>query len=307
MAISAQAVKELRLKTGVGMMECKKALEATNGDFDEAIKYLREKGISVAAKKAERIAAEGVVDIMKSDDGHTTAMVEVNAETDFVAKNEGFREFVRGVLRTLIAHKPADLDALLALKYDGTDLTVDEEVKQQIFKIGENINVRRFVIVDGFTATYIHGKGSTGVIVLGEAAEEKQEIAEALKNCCLQIAAMTPTYLDKESVPAAAIEQEKEILIAQIKNDAQHANKPQNIIEKMVTGRISKFYDTNCLLEQDYVKDSSLKVGKYLESVAKECNVPFKVKSFVKFEKGEGLQKKEEDFAAEIDKLVKGN
>lgn len=310
MAISAKDVQALRQKTGVGMMECKKALEATNGDFEEAIKFLREKGIAVAAKKADRIAAEGVVDIMKSEDGLTTVMIEVNAETDFVAKNAGFQEFVKGVLRTILANKPANIEELNALPYDGTELTVEAEVKNQIFKIGENISVRRFLVVEGVTGTYIHGNGITGVIVVADTCpcnKDNAVVADVTKNCCLQIAAMAPIYLDKESVPASAIDAEKEILMTQIKNDPSNAKKPENIIEKMVIGRISKYYDTNCLLEQDYVKDDSMKVGKYVEAAAKEAGIDLKIKAFYKYEKGEGIQKREDDFAAEIDKLVKGS
>lgn len=310
MAISAKDVQTLRQKTGVGIMECKKALVECNGDFEKAIKYLREKGISVAAKKAGRISAEGIVDIMKSDDGLTTAMVEVNSETDFVAKNESFREFVRGILRTILANKPADLAALNALEFDGKGVTVESEVKNEIFTIGENITLRRFVLVEGFTATYIHGKGAIGVVVLVDTDKANygdEAIAEAANNCCLQIAAMAPAYLDRASVPQSAIDQEKEILSVQMQNDPANAKKPAAILEKMITGKINKFYSANCLLEQDYVKDDSIKVGKYLENVARECGKSFALKSFVKFEKGEGIQKKEEDFAAEIEKLVKGS
>ena len=307
MAISAKMVSDLRAKTGCGMMECKKALTEANGDFDEAVKILREKGLSVAAKKADRIASEGVVDILT--EGDTTAMIEVNAETDFVAKNDTFKAFVAGILKTIVAHKPADLDALMGLQYLDTDFTVEGKLKDMIFTIGENMHIRRFVIVEGTVSTYIHGKGTTGVIVKFDAddtAKNNPGFAEFAHNVALQVAAMPVLYLNKESVPEADLNEEKEILMTQIKNDPKSANKPEAIIAKMVEGRVSKFYDTACLLEQQYVKDDDLKVGKYVENTAKALGGEIKVVSFVSYERGEGLEKREDDFAAEIDKLVNG-
>ena len=299
--ISAKDVMELRKKTGIGMMECKKALVESEGDFDKAMKILREKGLAVAAKKSDRIAAEGVVDIMKSEDGKTAAIVEVNSETDFVAKNASFREFVSGILRTILSCRPADVAALLELKYDGTENTVESELK--------NISVRRFEIIDGVTGSYIHGGGSAGVITKFETTngiESKPEFAEYAKNICMQITAMSPTYVCKEEVPASVIENEKEILMTQIKNDPKSASKPEAIIAKMVEGRISKFYDTACLNEQQYVKDEDINISKYTANTARELGGDIKIVSFVSYERGEGIEKREDDFAAEIDKLVHG-
>lgn len=307
--ISAKDVMELRKKTGIGMMECKKALVESEGDFDKAMKILREKGLAVAAKKSDRIAAEGVVDIMKSEDGKTAAIVEVNSETDFVAKNASFREFVSGILRTILSRRPADVAALLELKYDGTENTVESELKNKIFAIGENISIRRFEIIDGVTGSYIHGGGSAGVITKFETTngiESKPEFAEYAKNICMQITAMSPTYVCKEEVPASVIENEKEILMTQIKNDPKSASKPEAIIAKMVEGRISKFYDTACLNEQQYVKDEDINISKYTANTARELGGDIKIVSFVSYERGEGIEKREDDFAAEIDKLVHG-
>jgi elongation factor Ts len=305
-AITAKMVNELRAKTGAGMMECKKALVETDGNFDEAIKVLREKGLGKADKKAGRIAAEGVVDIYT--EGSTAAMIEVNAETDFVAKNETFKAFVKGILKVLVDKKPATVEELKALPYDADFETVEAKLKDMIFTIGENMNIRRFVLVDGVTSTYIHGGGMAGVIVKFEADEAvaaKPEFAEFAKNICLQIAAGTPpTYVSKEEVPASVLEEEKGILMAQIKNDEKNANKPEAIIAKMVEGRIGKFYERACLNEQLYVKDDSLTISKYVAAAAKELGGDIKINSFVLFEKGEGLEKREDDFADEIARLT---
>lgn len=304
--IPAKDVMELRKKTGCGMMECKKALVETEGNFDEAIKYLREKGLSVAAKKADRIAAEGIVDIL-SDNG-VTAIIEVNAETDFVAKNASFKDFVKGILRTIVANKPADVDALKALPFDGKDNTVEAELKNMIFTIGENMSIRRFDIVEGVTGTYIHGGGSAGVVTkfdtdLDASSEAFKDYA---KNVCMQIAAMSPSYVDRDHVPASVLESEKEILLTQIKNDEKLANKPDAVKEKMVIGRIEKFYDNNCLVDQAYVKDEDVTVGKYTENTAKELGGKIAIVSFIKYERGEGIEKREDDLAAEVNKLING-
>ncbi len=305
-AITAKMVNELRSKTGAGMMECKKALVETDGNFDEAIKVLREKGLGKADKKAGRIAAEGVVDIYT--EGTTTAMIEVNAETDFVAKNETFKAFVKGILKVIVENKPASVEELKALRFDADFETVEAKLKDMIFTIGENMNIRRFVIVDGITASYIHGGGMAGVIVkfaTDAATAAKAEFAEYAKNICLQIAAGTPpTYVNKEDVPAEVLTEEKNILMAQIKNDEKNANKPEQIIAKMVEGRIGKFYEKACLVEQLYVKDDSLTIAKYTAAVAKELGAEIKIESFVLYEKGEGLEKREDDFAEEIAKLT---
>lgn len=304
-AITAKMVNELRAKTGAGMMDCKRALVETEGNFDEAIKVLREKGLGKADKKAGRIAAEGVVDIMTKDG--VSAMVEVNAETDFVAKNETFKKFVKGILTAIVNHKPADVDALKALPYD-EEFTVEGKLKDMIATIGENMNIRRFVIVEGVCSTYIHGGGVAGVIVkfnVDPAVAEKPDFAEMSKNIALQIAAGTPpTYVTREEVPEAVLNEEKEILMAQIRNDEKNANKPDAIIEKMVVGRLGKFYERNCLVEQIYVKDDSITVGKYVEQCAKAMGTEISVDSFHLYERGEGLEKREEDFAEEIAKLT---
>ena len=304
--ITAKDVAALRAKTGIGMMECKKALVEANGDVEEAIKILRKRGeLKADAKAATRIAADGIVDIMK--EGNVTAMIEVNSETDFVAKNASFQEFVKNLLKTIIATKPADIDALLASTYVDGSATVEAKLKEMIFVIGEKLSIRRFVVVDGVTSTYIHGTGSIGVIVsfdVDAAVAEKDEFAAFAKNIALQVGAYPTPYLDRDSVPASVLEEEKNILMAQIANDPANAKKPAQIIEKMVTGRISKFYDNNCLLDMSYVKDDEIKVGKYVENTAKELGASIKVTGFHRFEKGEGIQKREENFADEIAKLT---
>ena len=305
--ISAKVVMELRKKTGCGMMECKKALVTANGDFDEAIKILREKGLAVAAKKADRVAADGIVDVYTANG--CTAIIEVNTETDFVAKNASFKEFVHGILVTIVETKPADVAALLATKFAGKETTVEDELKQEIFTIGENMSIRRFEVIEGVTGTYIHGGGSAGVVAKFEVeggVENTEGFADYAKNVCMQIAAMNPLYVCKCCVPESVIQGEKDILLAQIKNDPKLANKPDQIIEKMVTGRIEKYYDTNCLVHQQYVKEENMTVQQYTENTAKELGGAIKVVSFVKYEKGEGIEKREDDFASEIEKLVKG-
>ena len=302
--ITAKDVAALRAKTGIGMMECKKALVEANGDVEEAIKILRKRGeLKAEAKAASRIAADGIVDIMT--EGDVTAMIEVNSETDFVAKNASFQEFVKNLLKTIIANKPADVDALMASTYIDGSATVDAKLKEMIFVIGEKLSIRRFVVVEGVASTYIHGTGSIGVIVTFDTdLAAKDEFAAFAKNIALQVGAYPTPYLNKESVPASVIEEEKSILMAQIANDPANAKKPAQIIEKMVTGRISKFYDNNCLLDMAYVKDDDMKVGKYVEVTAKELGGNITVTGFYRFEKGEGIQKREENFAEEIAKLT---
>ncbi len=305
MAFTAKDVAELRKQTGCGMMDCKKALTETNGDFEAAVKYLREKGMGAVAKKADRIAAEGLVDVMTID--NVTAIVEVNSETDFVAKNATFKEFVKDVLKSIIAAKPADVDALLASKFAAGEGTVADALAENTYKIGEKLSIRRFVIVEGTVSTYIHGMGATGVIVSFDTdLADKAEFAECAKNVALQTAAMDVKYLDKESVPASVLAEEEAILIKQMKEDPKMANKPDNILSNIVKGRLGKFYENNCLLEQAYVKDDSMSVAKYVASVAKELGGSIKVTGYVRFDKGEGIQKREEDFGAEIAKMMKG-
>ena len=303
--ITAKDVAALRAKTGIGMMECKKALVEANGDVDAAVKILREKGeLKAESKMATRIAADGVVEVLK--DGNVTAMIEVNSETDFVAKNESFKEFVTDLLKIIVAQKPADIDALMACKYDD-EMTVDAKLKEMIFKIGEKLTVRRFVVVEGVTSTYIHGAGTIGVIAKFETnVADKPEFAAFAKNIALQIGAYPTPYLDRTQVPASVIEAEKNILLAQIANDPANAKKPDAIKEKMVMGRISKFYDNNCLVDMTYVKDEDMKVGQYVKATAKELGGEIAIVDFYRFEKGEGIQKREENFADEIAKMTAG-
>ena len=305
MAFTAKDVAELRKQTGCGMMDCKKALTDANGDFEAAIKILREKGMAAVAKKADRIAAEGIVDILTID--NTTAMIEVNSETDFVAKNAVFQQFVKDLLKTIIVNKPADVDALMSCNIEGEDDgTVSDALASKTGTIGEKLSIRRFVIVEGVVATYIHNKGETGVIVNFNTDLSASAIAECGKNVALQVAAMPVLYLNKESVPASVIEAEKEILVNQMKQDPKMANKPEAVLAKIVDGRIGKYYETNCLLEQAYVKDDSMSVSKYVASVAKELGGNITVTGYTRFDKGEGIQKREEDFGAEIAKMING-
>ena len=304
MAFTAKDVAELRKQTGCGMMDCKKALVESDGDFEAAVKYLREKGMAATAKKADRIAAEGIVDVMTI--GGTTAIIEVNSETDFVAKNATFQEFVKEILKTVIANKPADVDALLASEYT-LGGTVSEALAEQIYKIGEKLSIRRFTIVEGVVSTYVHGMGATGVVInFVTDVADKDGFAEYAKNVALQAAAMPVLYLNKESVPASVLEEEKSILIKQMQEDPKMANKPQQVLEKIVEGKLGKYYETNCLLEQLYVKDDSMTVSKYTAQTAKELGGSISVIGYVRYDKGEGIQKREEDFAAEIQKMVQG-
>ena len=301
---SAKDVAELRKQTGCGMMDCKNALKDANGDFDAAVKILREKGMAATAKKASRIAAEGLVDVLTID--NTTAMVEVNSETDFVAKNAIFQEFVKDVLKTIIANKPQNVEELLASNFISGG-TVADALADKTYTIGEKLSIRRFVVVDGAVATYIHGLGATGVVVSFDTdAADSAEFKECAKNVALQTAAMPVLYLDSAAVPAEVLAEEKNILVAQMQQDPKMVNKPTQVLEKIVEGKLGKYYETNCLVEQIYVKDDSLTVGKYVASVAKELGGNIKVTGYVRFDKGEGIQKREEDFAAEIEKMVKG-
>ncbi len=303
--ITAKAVSDLRAKTGCGMMDCKKALVEANGDFDEAIKILREKGLAVAAKKADRIAAEGLVDILV--EGEKAAMIEVNCETDFVAKNASFQAFVKEILKLIIDNKPADLTALNALVMEN-GMTVEAALKDKIFQIGENMSIRRFLTVDGTMSSYIHGKGTTGVIVkfvADDAAKNNEDFAEMAKNIALQVAAYPNIqYVDREAVPASAVEEEMSIIKAQLKNDPKNASKPDQILEKIATGKLGKFYEANCLTENAYVKDDSMTVAKYVESCAKAFGGSIKIDSFYRYEKGEGLQKREDNLGDEIAKML---
>lgn len=305
--ITAKDVAALRAKTGIGMMECKKALVEADGDMEAAVKILREKGeLKAQSKIATRIAADGLVDVMK--EGDTTAIIEVNSETDFVAKNELFREFVKNLLKTIIANKPADVEALMSCKYAGEDCTVDEKLKEMIFKIGEKLSIRRFAVTEGITSTYIHGIGSIGVIVRFDTdVADKEGFAQFAKNIALQVGAYITPYINRDQVPASVLEAETAIVRAQIENDPALSQKPDAIKEKMAVGRLNKFYENNCLLDMEYFLEDSMKVGQYIEKTAKELGGKIVVAEMYRFEKGEGIQKKEEDFAAEIEKLAGGN
>lgn len=295
--VTAAMVKELREITSAGMLDCQKALKETDGNMEKAIEFLREKGLATAAKKAGRIAAEGIVKAYLSDDKKVGVLLEVNSETDFVAKNEEFQTFVSNVAKLIADENPADVEALKELKYENE--TVGSAFTALIAKIGENMNLRRFVRVAGNVCSYTHGGGRIGVLVEAENALDGEEKYEAARDVAMQIAAINPLYLTKEVVPAGDVAKEKEIIIAQIKEDPKNASKPEQIIEKMVDGKINKFYETNCLLQQEFVKDSDFKVEKYLTSKG------VKLTNFVRFEKGEGLQKKEENFAEEVMSQIK--
>ena len=303
--ISAQDVKRLREMTGCGMMDCKNALVKSEGDFDAAIQLLREMGAAKALKKEGRIAAEGCVDILVKDG--SAVIVEVNIETDFAAKSAPFREFVAGLMETILATRPADVEALKACTYCGTNDTVETILQDRIGTISEKISIRRFQIVDGAVASYIHGGGETGVIVSFDTdVAGDARFAEAAKNVALQVAAVPCRFVSKDAVPASVIEEEKNILLAQLANDEKFAAKPAAIQQKMVEGKLGKFYDENCLCEQSYVKDDSLTVGKYIAGVAKEIGGKIAITGFIRFDKGEGIEKKEENFAEEIAKMVNG-
>ena len=298
MAVTAAMVKELREMTGAGMMDCKKALVECDGDIDKAVDYLKEKGLAKAAKKAGRVAAEGLVKIAFSDDCKTAALVEVNSETDFVSKNEEFVAFVEGLAKLALTAETNDIEAFKAMAYE--DSTVAEVLTAKIAKIGENMSIRRIEKVSGdVIASYVHGGGRIGVLVEAEGSLADEAAYEAARDAAMQIAAINPLYLSQETVPQEDIEKEKGILMAQIKEDPKNASKPDAIIEKMMGGKINKFFEQNCLLQQEFVKDSDQKVGKYLESKG------VKLINFVRFEKGEGLEKKEENFADEVASMMK--
>ena len=304
MAITAAMVKELREATGAGMMDCKKALNETNGDMAKAVEFLREKGLAAMAKKANRVAAEGIVAIKACDCGKAAAIVEVNSETDFVAKNADFQAYVAKVAAQALDTKAETLEAFMAEKWaDDPSLTVEQALSQKIAVIGEKLSIRRFQKIatdNGVVTSYIHAGGKIGVIVEFETTANGEAVSECGKNVAMQIAAMNPKYVDRSEVPADFIEKEREILKVAAMNE--NPDKPENIIDKMIIGRLNKELKEVCLVDQVYVKDGDLTVQKYVDSVAKEVGTPIKVKSFVRFETGEGLEKREDDFAAEVAK-----
>ncbi|WP_295856921.1 translation elongation factor Ts [uncultured Oscillibacter sp.] len=305
MAITAADVKNLREMTGVGMMDCKKALAATDGDIDKAVEWLREKGMAASAKKASRVAAEGMAYAAVVDG--VGVVVEVNAETDFVGKNEKFVDFVKGVAATVAKQAPADLDALMECKYDGTDLTVTQQQQEMVLVIGENIKVRRFArFAEGVSVPYVHAGGKIGVLVNFKTDLPAEKVETVGKDVAMQIAALNPRFWDKTQVSQDVLDEEKKILVAQMANDPKMASKPDAVKEKIAAGKLNKFYEENCLLQQEFVKDNSMSVEKYIAASAKELGGSIEFASAVRFEKGEGIEKKQENFADEIASMVKG-
>ncbi len=305
MAFTAADVKNLREMTGVGMMDCKKALAASDGDMDKAVEYLREKGLAASAKKAGRIAAEGMAYATVIDG--VGVVVEVNAETDFVGKNEKFVGFVKGVANTVASQAPASLDALMDCKYDGTDLTVTQQQQEMVLVIGENIKIRRFArFPEGVSVPYIHAGGKIGVLVNLEVdGEVSGKVLEMGKDVAMQIAALNPRFWDKSQVTDDVLDEEKRIMLAQMDNDPKMASKPAQVKEKIVEGKLNKFYAENCLLQQEFVKDSEVSVEQYMNNVAKSAGVKVRLVDAVRFEKGEGIEKKQENFAEEIASMIK--
>ena len=305
MAISAKDVMELRKQTDCGMMECKKALTQADGDFEKAIEILREQGLAAANKKAGRIAAEGMVYAVSFD--NCAVVVEVNAETDFVAKNDKFVAFVKEATQVIMKQNPADVEALMACKTENGE-TVDEALKNLILVIKENIKVRRFVRYEGVCSAYVHGGGTHGILVNFETTngiEAKDEFVTYGKDIAMQVAAANPGYVDEASVPAEVVAKEKEIMLAQMAGDPKTANKPDAVKQKMIEGKIKKFFKENCLVDQEFVKDSDLTVAQYTAKVAKDLGGDIKIVKFTRFQKGEGLEKRADDFAAEVASMVK--
>ena len=308
MAFTASDVKALREKTGVGMMDCKKALTEAEGDVEKATEILREKGLAASVKKASRIAAEGVAYAMVSECGKVGVVIEVNAETDFVAKNAQFIDFVKTCAETVIYENPADVEALLAAKAHGSDMTVDAMLKDKILTIGENIKIRRFVRYEGVCSAYVHGGGTHGILVNFETTngiEAKDEFVAYGKDIAMQVAAANPGYVDEASVPAEVVAKEKEIMLVQMAGDPKTANKPEAVKQKMIEGKIKKFFKENCLVDQEFVKDGDLTVAQYTAKVAKDLGGEIKIVKFARFVKGEGLEKRADDFASEVASMVK--
>lgn len=312
MTFTAQDVKALREKTGVGMMECKKALTEAGGDMYKAIDYLRERGLAAAQKKATRIAAEGIVLAYSDDAAKKGVIIEVNSETDFVAKNDKFVDFVTDCAKTIIATGVPTVEELAAAEYMGTGRTVTEVLNDLILAIGENMKIRRFEVMDGVLATYIHAGGSVGVMVGFDVADDAKaaapEFKDMGKNVAMQIAAMSPAYLDEASVPAEVIEHEKSILASQMKEDPKMASKPEAVLAKIAEGKMGKYYKENCLVDQEFVRGDLFEgsVKGYVDSVAKTLGTEIKVNGFIRMTRGEGLEKRQENFAEEIAKQING-
>ena len=303
MAISAKDVMELRKQTDCGMMECKKALTEADGNFEKAIEILRERGLATAAKKAGRIAAEGMVYADYCPECKVGVVIEVNAETDFVAKND---KFVKDTTKVIMEQNPADVEALMNCKMG--DETVDQALKELILVIKENIKVRRFVRYEGVCSAYVHGGGTHGILVNFETTngiEAKDEFVAYGKDIAMQVAAANPGYVDEASVPAEVVAKEKEIMLVQMAGDPKTANKPEAVKQKMIEGKIKKFFKENCLVDQEFVKDGDLTVAQYTAKVAKDLGGDIKIVKFARFQKGEGLEKRADDFAAEVASMVK--
>ncbi|RMF42020.1 MAG: elongation factor Ts [Deltaproteobacteria bacterium] len=301
-AITAKMVAELRAKTGAGMMDCKKALNETDGNMEEAIDYLRKKGLSAAAKKAGRVAAEG--SIVAAGDGKVGVVAEINAETDFVAKNENFQAFAKGVAQAVLDARPESVDALKEAAFPGTGRTVGEELTHQIATIGENMNIRRFECFEpaqGVVASYIHAGGKIGVLVELTGSGDAERMQEVARQIAMHVAAANPQYLRREDVPAEVVEREKDIM----RTKAIESGKPENIVEKIIVGQLNKYYGEVCLLEQQFVIDTDLKVGKVVENLASELGSEISLSRYVRYQLGEGIEKKEDDFAAEVAQLTK--
>ena len=308
MAFTAADVKNLREATGVGMMDCKKALAASDGDMDKAIEWLREKGLAAAQKKAGRIAAEGMAYAWVCEDCGVGSIVEVNAESDFVAKNDLFVDYVQNVAKIVAKENPADLDALFACKYPGSDKTVLDEQNDKVLVIGENIKVRRFGRYDtGVSIPYVHMGGRIAVLMnltVGEGFEKNEKVVELGKDLAMQVAALNPQFLDKSQVSEEFIANEKRVRLLQAKEDPKNAKKPDAIIEKIVMGGLNKYFSEICLLQQPFVKDDKVSVEQHVANVAKELGTTITVNGYIRFEKGEGIEKRQDDLAEEVAKLI---
>ena len=306
MAITAKDVQKLREMTGVGMMDCKKALTASEGDMDKAIEWLREKGLAAQTKKAGKIAAEGVSYAIVADNG-VGVVIEVNSQTDFVAKNEVFQNFVKDLALVVANENPADVEALKACTYPCTDRTVADVTADKVLAIGENIQIRRFArYAEGVNVPYIHMGGKIGVLVNMEVEGiEPAQVTELGKDVAMQIAAMNPTYLDKSDVDQATLDKEKEIQLAQMANDPKMAAKPEKVKQGIVMGKLGKYYEENCLLQQAFVKENKVSVEQHIAAVAKELGGEIKLIKCVRYERGEGIEKKQDDFAAEVAAMAK--
>lgn len=303
MSFTAQDVKALREKTGCGMMDCKKALTEANGDMDAAVDFLREQGLAKQAKKASRIAAEGIAYALTNDTNTAGVVIEVNSETDFVAKNEDFQNFVKTCALTVIENAPADVDALKACTAFGTDMTVEALLQEKVLTIGENLQLRRFERFDSACVGYVHAGGKIGVMVTFDTDVDTTSDAFVAcgKDVAMQIAALNTPYLNKDAVPADVLDHEKKIMREQLLNEG----KPEAIIEKILGGKVAKFYKENCLVDQEFVKNNDVNIQQYVDSVAKELGGKIAITGFVRYEKGEGIEKRQDDFAAEVASMVK--